>query len=83
MTSRSERQSATKGAGTMKYPIKLDAKYPCRGTDADGATVYFPDLLDEGDLVGPTIEHDGTPGEASYVDGVVVLQNGGLWAVAR
>jgi hypothetical protein len=46
-----------------------------------GWTVYFLDLLDEGDLVGPTTED--SPDEAAYLDGIVVLQNGGLWAVAR
>jgi hypothetical protein len=67
----------------LHYPIKLNDDYPCQGTDANGKAVYFPDLLDEGDLVGPTVEHDGTPGEAAYVDGVVVRRDGGLWIDAR
>lgn len=64
----------------MSYPIKLNDNYTCQGIDADGKSVVYGDLLDEGDLVGPC--HPGEeddPGEAMYVDARVVRREDGLW----
>lgn len=65
----------------MKYPIKLDDVYPCRGTDADGAAVVFSDLLREGEKVGPWADGD-EGGEPMYLDGMVVRRRDGLYVVA-
>jgi hypothetical protein len=65
---------------SLDYPIKLNDDYPCVGTDVNGVEIYWDDLLSEGDLVGPSIEEDDTPGEAAYADGIVVRRRDGLWA---
>lgn len=66
----------------MRYPIKLDDDYPCRGTDADGGTVVYPDLLAEGDRCGPAAPEDVDGGEAVFIDAEVVRKDDGLWVVA-
>lgn len=64
----------------LAYPIKLNDSYPCQGTDANGCAIVFPDLLREGEQVGPSDEDDG--GEALFVSGVVVRRPDGLWCEA-
>lgn len=72
----------------MKYPVKLNDDYTCQGIDADGTSVVFGDLLDEGDEVGPPedpeeFELDPVGGCAAFIDGVVVRKDDGLWVVAK
>lgn len=66
----------------MRYPIKLDDKYPCRGIDADGKMVVYEDFLEVGQKVGPAAPEDEDGGEALYIDAQVVLREGGLWVDA-
>lgn len=68
-------------SSAARYPIKLDAAYPCRGHRADGREVQFHDLLDVGDRVGDEVP--GDPLNAFPPFGVVVRRADGLWVEAE
>lgn len=58
----------------LRYPIKLDDDYPCRGVDAAGEHVVFDDLLQEGNRVGCRTRGDDVFGPY----GIVVQREDGL-----
>ena len=62
----------------LAYPIKLNDNYTCQGTDANGASVFWDDLLYEGDVTGPS----GPGGGEGYSDARVVRRDDGLWVEA-
>lgn len=65
----------------LKFPVKLDDGYPCRGLDPDGNAIYFHDLLWVGTKVGGEVP--GDPLNAFPPFGVVVCRDDGLWIEAE
>lgn len=66
----------------MKLPVTLNPGYTCQGTDADGKSVTFDDLLSAGDTVDllPTPENGPQPEDGG---GVVIERDGELVIVER
>lgn len=65
-----------RGSLLLDFPVKLNDRYTCQGTDASGIAVTFDDLLGEGDLVASAItDHGGEYGPY----GEVRRKDDGLW----
>ena len=60
----------------IAFPVKLNDGYPCQGFDAEGAPVYFEDLLYEGDQVADFMDEDGNLYGPMHT---VVYRDDGLW----
>jgi hypothetical protein len=65
----------------MKFPVRLNERYPCQGIDADGVSIVFHDLLSVGDRVGQPVK--GDPLNAFPPHGRVVERDGGLFIDAE
>jgi hypothetical protein len=56
----------------MQLPIKLNMRYTCQGTDAQGIEIVYDDLLYAGDMVSLGPNETGPYGE-------VIDREGQLW----